>query len=266
MARKANELPKISIVIPSYNKVNYITATLQSIVDQKYPNLEVLVQDGGSTDGTVDVINKFAKKYPKIFKWVSKKDNGQVDAINTGFKNASGEIFAYINADDVFSKSSLLKVGKMFTENPDCLWVTGYGDIINDKGKVISSWVTKYKNFLLRLNSYEALLAINFITQPSTFIRKTAYLKYGPFAGTKKYVMEYELWLKLGKISMPCVIKELLSSFRLTTDNISSTSSRELLSIDYKLAQKYTKSSAILFLHKLHNWGRIGLVSIMKVI
>lgn len=266
MTRKINELPKISIVTPSYNKVNYIAATLQSIIDQRYPDLEVLIQDGKSTDGTVDIIKRFARKYPKIFKWVSERDNGQVDAINTGLKKASGEVLAYLNADDVFYKGALLKVGKIFAENPHCLWVTGYGDIINDKGKTISSWVTKYKNFILRLNSYQALLAINFITQPSTFLSKKAYRKYGPFTGTRKYVMEYDLWLRLGKVEMPYVLQGTLSSFRLTADNISSVSSRELLSIDYKLAQNYTKNSIILFLHNLHNWGRIGLVSIMKAI
>lgn len=264
MTKGANDLPGISVVIPSYNKAEYIEKTLQSLVEQNYPNLEVIIQDGKSTDGTVDIIKKFAEKHPHIFQWVSEKDGGQVDAINAGLKKAKGEIIAYINADDIYGKGALRAVGKLFQEHPDLLWITGFGDIINSEGKIISSWVTKYKNLLLKLNNYQMLLVVNFITQPSTFLSKKAYQKYGPFTGTKKYVMEYDLWLKLGQVKMPHVVKKNLSSFRLTMDNISSTSSRELLGVDYSLARNYTKNSVLLILHSLHNWGRVGLVSLMK--
>ena len=264
MTKKTDDLPRISIIIPSYNKVDYIRTTLQSIINQKYPNLEVIIQDGKSTDGTVDIIKEFARKYPKIFKWVSEKDGGQVDAINSGLGKATGEILAYINADDVCCKGALLEVGKCFKKNLHCLWVTGYGDIIDRQGKTISSWVTRYKNLLLGFNNFQTLLVVNFITQPSTFISREAYQKYGSFIGTKKYVMEYDMWLKLGQVKMPQVIRKNLSSFRLTVDNISSTSSRELLGIDYKLAQNYTKNSILLLLHNLHNLGRIGIINIIK--
>ncbi|MCL5409297.1 MAG: glycosyltransferase, partial [Patescibacteria group bacterium] len=105
MSRKRKViLPKISIIIPSYNKSKYLTYTLQSIIDQKYPNLEVLIQDGGSTDGSVEIIKKFAKSNRKIIKWVSKKDDGQVKAINQGLRKASGEVVTFINADDVYKQ------------------------------------------------------------------------------------------------------------------------------------------------------------------
>lgn len=263
MVKKISDLPSISIVIPSYNKVSYIRATLQSIVDQKYSNLEIIIHDGGSTDGTLEIIKSFAKKYSQLFKWESKKDNGQLDAINKGLNKATGEVLSFINADDVFKRGVLLEVGHHFKKYPDTVWLTGYGDIIDKDGKVISPLVTGYKNTLLKINKYSLLLAVNFITQPATFLSKKAYEQFGPFTGTKNYVMEYELWLKLGKVRMPNVIKKTLASFRLTADNISSTASRELLGIDYQLVKKYTKNPFLLALHKLHNLGRIFLLNFL---
>lgn len=264
MSRKPNNLPKISIVIPSYNKADYIRFTLQSIVDQRYPNLEVIIQDGGSTDGTVKIIKEFARKYPKIFLWDSKQDKGQVDAINTGLHRANGSIITYINADDVYNNHALIEVGTYFLNNPHTLWLVGYGNIINAKGKEISLIVPSYKNFLLNINNYKLLLIVNYICQPSVFLSAEAYKNFGPFVGTNKYIMEYALWLKLGNYHMPAIIKRNLASFRLTTDNISSTQYGELLDLDYKIARNFTENEFILFIHRLHNLFRVALISILK--
>ena len=260
----SKDLPRISVIIPSYNKADYIGATIKSIIDQKYPNLEVIIQDGGSKDGTVEIIKKFAKKYP-IITWISKKDNGQVDAINTGLRKASGLIVTYINADDVYKKGALFEVGSYFLKHPKTLWLTGFGDIIDNKGKINHQLITEYKNILLRVNSLQILLMVNYITQAATFLSKRAYLKFGSFTGTRKYVMEYEMWLKLGSVKMPAVLKNELASFRLTKDNISATAFKELLSIDNNIAREFTNNSLILILHRLHNLLRIGIVSLSKV-
>lgn len=261
---KPSDLPKISIVIPSYNKADYIGKTLESIINQNYPCLEIIIQDGGSTDGSIDLIKKFAKKYPQIIIWVSGKDGGQLDAINQGLCKATGHLLTYINADDVYQKGALLSMGKAFIAHPQALWLTGLGDIIDKNDKQISAWVTGYKNILLKINSYWLLLLVNYITQPATFISKEAYIQYGPFSGTKKYVMEYDLWLKLGKVQMPIVVKKNIARFRLTMDNISATSFKDLLKIDNEIAKKYTKNNVILFLHSVHNFGRVGLISWIK--
>ena len=113
-----NEPPKISIVIPSFNKARVIGQTLESIVGQGYPDYEVIIQDGGSTDGTLDIIKKFAKKCPREIKWESGKDKGQLDAINKGLSKASGEILTYINADDVYEPGALDTVAKAYERVP----------------------------------------------------------------------------------------------------------------------------------------------------
>ncbi len=257
-------LPKISVIIPSYNKVAFIEKTLQSLVDQKYPSFEIIIRDGGSTDGSVEIIKKFASNYLNLIRWVSQKDKGQVDAINSGIRKATGEIVTYINADDILKKDALLRVGEVFSKNPNILWVTGLGDIIDERGSRIFKWVTIYKNFLVKINLLIILLIVNYITQPSTFWRRNIHKKIGFLKGTRKFVLEYEFWLRLSKIQKPAVLESSLSSFRLSSNNISASSSVELLAEDLKIAQKYTDNKLILFFHRLHNLARIGLITLFK--
>jgi len=254
----------ISIVIPSLNKVKFIEETLDSIISQKYPNLEVIIQDGGSTDGTLDIIKEYAKKHPKIFYWESKKDKGQVDAINKGLKKASGDILTFINADDIYEKGALLTVGRYFRENPTTFWITGKGKVIDSEGKEISKIVTLYKNTLLTLNKYSLLLIVNYLMQPSVFLGKDAYVEYGPFTGTENYVMEYDLWLKIAKKQMPSILADTLSSFRIAGDNISSTQFKSLMASDLNLVRKYTNNPLIIILHRLNNLGRRLIVKMIK--
>ena len=126
-------LPKISIVIPSYDKVRYIKKTLDSIFDQKYENLEVIIQDGGSTDGSLEIINSYLKKYPRIIKLESKKDNGQLDAINKGLRKTNGDIITFINADDMYENEAFKTIANYYIGNPNVLWFVGKGIVINNK-------------------------------------------------------------------------------------------------------------------------------------
>lgn len=257
-------LPKISIVIPSFNKARFIRKTLDSVFSQNYPNLEVIIQDGGSTDGTLDIIKRYAKKHSAI-KWETGKDKGQLDAINKGLKKATGEVVTYINADDVYKKGALLTVGKYFSKNSDTLWLAGRGGVINESGREVSDLVTNYKNFLLSINHYPLLLMVNYLMQPSVFLARRAYEKYGPFMGSKVGVMEYELWLKLGRVEMPAVLNNYLSSFRLAGGTISSTEFKKTLLLDEKIAEKYTENPLILLMHRLHNLGRVATIKGLTV-
>jgi len=248
--------PKISIVVPSFNKVRYIGQTLESIIKQEYPNLEVIIQDGGSTDGTLGIIRKYAKKYSEVIKWESKRDNGQLDAINKGLKKANGEILTYINADDVYGKGSFKTVAKIFMSNPDALWFVGRGRVINAKGEEIANFATWYKNLLLLLNSRFFLLVTNYLMQPSVFITRNAWNKFGPFTGTSDFVTEYDMWLKIAKHKMPVVSDEYFSNFRIEPSTITKRNMGNLLLEDEKIVRKHISNSLILFLHKLHNYAR----------
>lgn len=247
--------PKISIVVPSYNKVRFIEQTLKSIFLQNYENLELIIQDGGSTDGSVEIIKKFASKYPII--WESKKDNGQLDAINKGLKKATGAILTYINADDCYKSGAFAAVSKAFLENPNALWLAGRGIVVDEKGKEIAQAVSWYKKFLLSLNFRFNLLTTNYLMQPSVFFTKEAYKKCGPFIGTPDFIMEYDFWLKLAHISMPVVLCKDVSEFRIEPETKTKKMFKKTLFEDTKIAKRYTKNPFILALHKLNNLGRV---------
>lgn len=258
-------LPFISIVIPSYNKAQYIGKTLDSILRQNYSNYEIIVQDGGSTDGTFETVKEYAIKYPKIFTIESKNDHGQTNAINIGLSKAKGDVFTFINADDTYTQGAFSEVAKARSTHPGALWFAGRGKIIDKKGKEIAEITTVYKNLLLSINSRTSLLITNYLTQPSVFLTKEAYRKYGPFAGLKNgTVMEYHLWLKLSKVSMPVVLGKTLSAFRITSGNISSIAYKNTLKEDESIVKKFTKNKFILFWHKFHNLLRVATIKIIN--
>lgn len=256
MQRQKNSLfPRISIVIPSFNKAKYIGITLDSIFTQKYENLEVIIQDGGSTDGTVNIIKSFTKKYP--ISWSSKKDDGQFDAIGAGLKKATGVILTYINADDLYVNDSFRKVSDAYIKNPGANWFAGRGIVIDGMGREIAKSVKVYKDLLLRLSSYNLLLSNNYLIQPSIFFTKDAYRKYGPFSGTKNFITEYEYWLKLGSVSMPVVINGDIAKFRIENSTKTKRMSKALLQEDWKIVKRFTNNPLILALHAANNAGRL---------
>ncbi len=107
--------PLVSIITPSYNQVQYLEDTIQSVIQQDYPNIEYIVVDGGSTDGSLEVIERYKNK---LAWWVSEPDQGQADAINKGFRKASGEIIAWLNSDDLYLPGAISSAVELFQENP----------------------------------------------------------------------------------------------------------------------------------------------------
>lgn len=258
-------LPKISIIIPSFNAADYIERSIRSIVEQSYPNLEIFIKDGTSKDGTVSIIKHYASKYPKIIKWQSSKDRGQADAINTGIKQSTGEILAYLNADDVFKPKTLQIVGSYFLKHPEVTWIYGKGDIIDADDKPIRGWITAYKNFWLKNYSLNTLLIINYISQMTVFFRKKAFNDAGPFDIKQHYCLDYDYWLRLGKKFKPGIIDEYLGSFRIVPFAKSSTGFTKQFKDEYNVAEKHTKNPLILLFHKVHYQLIIFIYRLLKI-
>ena len=129
------ELPKISIITPSFNQADYLEETILSIINQNYPNLEYIIIDGGSTDNSVEIIKKHEKN---IDYWVSEKDNGQSHAINKGFAKATGEILNWINSDDILAENALIKIAEAYLKRKnDNIVILGNGFEIDENGKVL---------------------------------------------------------------------------------------------------------------------------------
>ncbi len=261
-----SNLPKISVVMPCFNSVDYIERSIRSVIEQNYEELELFIKDGGSSDGTLEIIKHYAKKYPQFIRWISEKDKGQADAINICIKKVDGDILAQLNADDVYKDGALKLVAEYFMKNPNVMWAYGKADIINANDKEIRRWITLYKNFWLRNYSYNTLLVLNYISQMSCFWRKEAAKEVGEFDISQHYVIDYDYWLRLGRKYKAGVINHYLSSFRITHSNKSSVGFVKQFRDEFNVSKRYTKNKLIIFLHLLHYHLIIIIYSVLKFI
>lgn len=246
-----SSLPTISVVTPSYNQAKYIKATIDSVLSQNYPNLEYFVMDGGSTDGTVEILKSYGKK----INWESGKDAGQADAINKGLRKAKGELLAYLNSDDIYLPGSLHRVGEYYAQTK-ADWITGDCQTIDEEGNPSkSNWmISAYKRFLMFLYSPLTLrIADSMLPQPSTFWSRRAWERVGEFNAKYHYVMDYDYWLRMSRYYRPHDLKIALSGFRFQSDSKSQTSRVKLMR-EGDIALKQNGSSQLeLFLHRLHS-------------
>lgn len=235
---------KISIIIPSYNMVGFIEQTIQSILDQNYPNLECIVMDGGSDDGTLDILKKYGSKIT----WISEKDAGQSDAINKGFRLASGDIVAFINADDAYEKDSFRKAANMFEKNPAVKWAYGKCRIINKDGLEMRKPITRYRNFWGKRYSYNRLLILDFIAQPAVFWRKELTDEIGLFDVEKQLSMDYEYLLRAGAKYDPAFIDDYLARFRVHPGSKGSLSMMPAAKVALDDAKRFARAQGKWFL------------------
>jgi glycosyltransferase involved in cell wall biosynthesis len=245
----AVELPRISIITPSLNQARFIETTIQSVLDQGYPKLEYIVVDGGSTDGTLEIL----KKYEKHLTWSSQKDKGQSEAINKGFRQARGEVLAFINSDDCYEPDALHKVGNYFALHSEAHWVTGKCRIIDEQGNEKRKLITQYKNIWLMLRSYKVLLVLDYISQPATFWRRIIIERIGYFDENEHLSMDYDFSLRAGKQFPLHVLNKYLAAFRVHPTS-KSRQIREHFSSDLIIARRHTNSRILHNLHQLHNF------------
>ena len=239
--------PLVSIITPSLNQATYIQETIQSVLTQNYPNIEYIVMDGRSTDGTVDIL----KKYQSNIQWVSNKDGGQADAINKGISLSHGEILCYLNSDDYLLPGAVSKIVEIFVQNPREEWVTGDYIIVNNQGKYIQCFVSWYKRILRTLHI--PLSLTNSIIQPSTFWRRDLVKRVGKFDATLRYAFDYDYWMRLTMIYAPMVIGDKLSAFRIHKKSKGSVLYKRQFEEEVHVLHRYTKNKIMIKLHEAHN-------------
>lgn len=240
------------MITPSLNQGQFIEQTIRSVLIQNYPDLEYIVVDGGSSDNTLDILNKYSSK----IRSVSEKDNGQTHAINKGINLATGEIIAYLNADDVLLPGSLERVARAFAQHPNSKWLTGQCRIIDSQGYEIRRLITQYKNFLLRIRGISLLLMTNYISQPATFWRREATSTIGFFDENLSYVMDYEYWLRLYSKYPLLFIDEYLAAFKIHQSSKTTSTGHKKVYIDEEkeVVARHARSSLSLPLHNLHRF------------
>ena len=184
--------PLVSVVTPSYNQAAYISQTIQSVVEQSYPHVENIIVDGASTDGSVEIIGEWARRYPQRIRWVSEPDQGQTEAINKGFGLAQGEIVAWLNSDDTYLfRSTLCEVVDLFRRMPEVDVLYGDAVLISADGRLLKVLCTP-------TFSYDWLLRGCRIVQPAVFVRRRVIEAALPDPAIS-IVMDYEYWLRLGR-------------------------------------------------------------------
>lgn len=245
------QYPKISIITPSYNQSHFIERTIQSVLGQGYPDLEYIIVDGGSTDGTIDIL----RKYEGRLTWVSEKDKGQADAINKGIARSTGDIIAYLNSDDIYEPGTLGRVAEHFSTHPGTMWLTGQCHIIDEQDREIRYPITAYKNFLLRHFRYSLLLVTNPVSQPATFWKRAVVKEFGHFDENEHLVMDYDYWLRIGKKYPLAVLHGYLAGFRVYAASKTSSSFLTTFKREMDLARRYSDSRLLNGLHRLSYYG-----------
>lgn len=195
----------ISVVTPSYNQARFIEETLESIHGSGYPEIEHIVIDGGSTDGSVDIIERYADK---LAYWVSEPDRGQTDALIKGFARATGDVHCWLNSDDLFEPWTLDEVASEFERHPETDWIYGDSTWIDDQGTVIKP---KREHGFSR---FIWMYGHNYIPQPSTFWRPELYRSVGGLDARFDLAMDADLWIRFADTARPHHVRRPWSRMR----------------------------------------------------
>jgi hypothetical protein len=205
--------PRISLVTPVFNSAKYIERTIQSVLAQNYPNLEYIIVDGGSTDGTIDIIRQYQDR---LTGWISEPDHGMYDALNKGFARTTGEIMGWISATDLYHVGGLAVVGSVFTDLPKVEWITGRTTIFNEAGMTTVVLDTPHWSrfrFLAGANRY--------IQQESTFWRRSLWQRAGSRVDdSRRYAADFELWVRFFRYAQLHPVDALIGGFRVHGDSL----------------------------------------------
>jgi glycosyltransferase involved in cell wall biosynthesis len=197
--------PRVSIVTPSYNQGQFLEETIRSVLLQGYPDLEYVILDGGSTDASLDIIRKYE---PWLAYWVSEPDRGQTHAINKGWAHATGDILAYINADDYYLPCAILTAAREFCATPAAGMVYGSALIIDEREREVRTWEARPFDLVTMLRGGSV------VPQPATFFSRDALEAVGHLDERWQMIMDYELCIRIGMRSSAVSVPKPLAKFR----------------------------------------------------
>ena len=198
--------PLVSIITPSFNQAQFLEETIRSVLAQDYPNLEYILVDGGSTDGSLEIIQCYADR---LAWWVSEPDRGQTDALNKGFARARGEVFAWLNSDDTYLPGAISQAVACLEVHPQAALVYGDADLIDEQGRVLGPFPARQTDLkhMLRGSVH--------IPQQASFFRGSLWPKVGPLDPSFYFAMDYDLWLRLAGHGIFVYTPQRWANFRL---------------------------------------------------
>jgi glycosyltransferase involved in cell wall biosynthesis len=198
--------PLVSIVTPSFNQANFLRATIDSVLAQTYPNIEYLVIDGGSTDGSIEIIKEYQDR---LAYWVSEPDRGQTEAINKGFARANGQIMAWLNSDDTYQPEAVAEAVAYLSEHPEVGLVYGDANFIDEHGTPIGRFPAAQTDYQRLRRGYVH------IPQQAAFWRADLWQQVGPLDPKMYFAMDYDLWVRLAEVSRIRYYPKTWANFRL---------------------------------------------------
>lgn len=225
---------KLSIITVSYNSQRFIEKTIKSVLGQNHQDLEYVIVDGGSTDGTKDIIRRYAEADSRII-WRSEADGGISDAMNKGVLLSKGEVVAHLNSDDYYTNPHIIaRIAEIFSRSATTGWVTGGFDFVSENGTFI-------RKIRARRYSFNRLIRGNILLHPATFIRRTLFDAVGGFNESLRYCMDYDLFLKLGSKSPPLVLDDQLACFRVHAGSRSISESQQAYAEEFQVRMNYLR-------------------------
>ena len=234
-----DSLPLISIAVPSYNQGRFIAETLQSLVDQRYPNLEVLIQDGGSTDGAVEIARQFVRRHPATFSLVVERDKGHAQALNRAFRRARGEVLGYLNTDDTLLPGCLHRVAREIDPARGRFIVFGRCLFTGEDSPYVGTehpaeFVSHFEHLAIWKRGY------NSIPQPATFWHRSVYGRCGEFDETHNHGLDYLQWCRFGRHFHFHKVDELWATYRMHPASVSANKSeQEWLEINLRYSRMH---------------------------
>jgi glycosyltransferase involved in cell wall biosynthesis len=209
--------PLVSIITPSFNQAEYLEETILSVLGQDYEHIEYIIVDGGSTDGSLDIIERHEDR---LSRWISEEDLGQTDAINKGFALASGDVLAWLNSDDTYLPHAVTKAVDFLSENSHVGMVYGKAYYIDEQGEPVALYPAGPTD-------HQGLRrGINTIPQQTMFFRSVLWKMVGPLDSSFYYAMDYDLWVRISSISPIAFHDEFMANFRLQSASKSMNEAR----------------------------------------
>ncbi len=201
--------PKVSIITPSFNQGRFLEASIRSVLEQDYPEIEYIIVDGGSKDNSVEIIKKYEDR---LAWWVSQKDKGHADALNKGFARATGEILAWLNSDDIYFPNAISEAVSILKSHPEVGMVYGDADLIDDSGATVGRFASKQTNYR------QMLRGSVHIPQATTFLRADLWRQVGPLDLSLFFSFDYDLWVRLAKVSQLLYVPQRWANFRIHSE------------------------------------------------